>query len=1015
MRLISYSQILILILLISSCHAESWTVNENDSIQRILSQAAPGDVIIINKGIFHENLVINKSLKLIGNETPVIDGMGQGNVITLKADGISLLGFSLSNSSFMPGNDSGIKIASAYNEIKNNTIIKCATGVSLDNSLNNSIEENHIMNCSMGISLRNGTGNSIGKNSIKGSEEGIFLRESTNNTLRKNILTTNKYGLLLQHCQGNYILENNISYNDHGIVLDGCTGNILKMNNMSRNRWNFASNGKNDIDASNVAEGKAIYYLYGVSNQTVIAPSITAATVYCFNCNNITIKNQTMANNNYGIYLFNTTNSLIENITLKNNINDIVLDDSSFNKIISNNMGQNENNSITLIKSDYNLLNKNNISNGARGFYIFRSDQNEINNNTMEGNRRGSIVRESRENVIKDNAFNLTVSEEDDGMLLEKSDNNTLKENNFYRNNRHGINLDNSHNNQIERNKADYNKISGMNILESSYNRIFGNRVSFSIEESGFKIYDSNSNTIKYNDASYNMLNGLIFDNSHNNTIEGNLADGNNQNGLDISYSNGNRIENNTASNNTDGFYLYSCNNYLLSGNSATNNSANGFHISGNTNADYTNNTARNDARIGFLFDDCQFGSILFNKGNENLIGLVLYQSSDYIIANNDFSYNMANGLSLEDWSENITVINNSAKANEGFAIALLNSVNNTIRDNDISENLAGLGFFKSSNSTVYDNNYKNNKVAIYLNQSLLEPTSDVLSGRSLISMPIGTKANIYLLGSNNQSNTSEENISKFLRSYEILAEMPKLGRESIVVSDSGTSASTSVSEPSSSGGSGESSTGISILAIYNLKVNEIKKSLTRGKLVHSNYTEMNVSQVYLFEARIAANETEKNIRADFSSMPSETKDLLVSEYMEVNLTGADFEIAPQSKLIQPIPKWGMGKDFIQWLWNVKPLKEGTHNLVLTARAVIAADKENLPESTCFLDTKTVKINVIVEKKPVPPPLSKEGLTEAGKIWDTIYAKISALIILLISIFSLREKITDWRKQNKSK
>jgi len=58
---------------------------------------------------------------------------------------------------------------------------------------------------------------------------------------------------------------------------------------MSGNRYNFETLGKsyshfnNDIDTSNLVDGKPIYYLVGASG-TVVDSSSNAGIVYCINC-----------------------------------------------------------------------------------------------------------------------------------------------------------------------------------------------------------------------------------------------------------------------------------------------------------------------------------------------------------------------------------------------------------------------------------------------------------------------------------------------------------------------------------------------------------------------------------------------------------------------------------------------------------------------------------------------------------------------------------------------------------
>lgn len=911
-----------------ACQGASWTVNETDRIQDKIEHAGSGDTIIVNKGIYYEHLAINKSLNMLGVGMPIIDGLGNGSVIALLADEIVLDGFVAMNSSSLPGDDDGIKVISNNNIIKNNKIINCTSGLNLTNC--------------------------------------------KNNTVLNNIVSANNNGILIQESQGNEVISNNVSYNDRGIVLKDSANNTLRRNLMSGNRLNFDSEGENDIDSSNLVDGKPIYYLFRVFNRTIESPINEAGTVYCFNCNNITIRNQSLANNSYGVYFYNTTYSLIENIAFANNSNDIILQDSKLNIIYKNIMGPNQsynqNNSIMLYKSNENIIEENRVINSKNGI----------------------IIQESGENIINGNSFNSSRS--GDGIFFKKSDNNTFENNDVMGNSRYGISLDESNNNLIQNNRADYNRIGGINLKKSQGNSIMNNSFNHSIGENGLNIDKSNNNFIKSNQVSHNKQNGIRIRFSNNNTIMGNYAQENKANGIDYLRSDNNIIENNNVSKNLNGFYLYNCTKMMVSGNIALNNFANGFLIEKNELSNYKNNIAINNQKIGFLFQYCANNTVVSNKANNNTIGMVQYESRECTIFENDFSHNKANGISLEK-SINNSIINNTAGSNDGIGITLLSSNYTTIKNNNLYSNIGGMALLTSSNNTILGNNYSNNEQSLYLNQSNLSQISDT--------EPIETNLSKYM---KKVFNTNLRTYTKLIGQRSQDASTVETNRPSDISSSKSFASSRSVSENEPEEGD---SLGPS-LEDFSQAEKEIKKRLVRGKLVYTNITQMDINQTYLFKARIAANETDQNLTKDFSSSPSEVQGFDVSEYMEVTLAGDGFVITPQppGSQRQQIPKWGLGKDFGQWLWNVKPIDEGMHTLILTAFAVIAVD--NLPERPSLLETKTVIINVTVEKKREEQPTP---MVQAAKLWDSFYAKVSALIILLISILTLNEKIKQWKKR----
>ena len=78
------------------------------TIGAAVNQASQGDVILVKSGVYHENLQINKSLTLEGQDiaTTIIVGSGglQGNehiaTVTLKASGVRLTGLTIESKNY---------------------------------------------------------------------------------------------------------------------------------------------------------------------------------------------------------------------------------------------------------------------------------------------------------------------------------------------------------------------------------------------------------------------------------------------------------------------------------------------------------------------------------------------------------------------------------------------------------------------------------------------------------------------------------------------------------------------------------------------------------------------------------------------------------------------------------------------------------------------------------------------------------------------------------------------------
>ena len=293
--------------------------------------------------------------------------------------------------------------------------------------------------------------------------------------------------------ENNIVRDINATNNDYGIILYFSSNNTLKDNRMSGNGYNFGVWGANDnnIDTSNLVDGKPIYYLVGASDM-VIDSSSNAGTVYCIDCDNITVIGLTLTKNSDGVYFHNTSNSRIENNQISNNLFGIGLSKSTNNTVIDNN-ASNKFEGIKLYKSSNNTVidNKASTINGT-GIWIWLSMNNTITGNNASNNSKGISLRGSSNNTITGNIAN---DNKFYGILIVESSGNTITgntvsyntygiypvypssrktynpytgETNFSNNEHNGIDLSNSGNNKIYLNNF-------MNNLENVHPEISGN------------------------------------------------------------------------------------------------------------------------------------------------------------------------------------------------------------------------------------------------------------------------------------------------------------------------------------------------------------------------------------------------------------------------------------------------------------------------------------------------------------------------------------------------------------
>jgi len=71
-------------------------------IQDAIDNATEGDTVYVFNGTYYENIVVNKTINLIGEDrspwnASVIDGGGSGDVVHVSADRVNISGFTINN------------------------------------------------------------------------------------------------------------------------------------------------------------------------------------------------------------------------------------------------------------------------------------------------------------------------------------------------------------------------------------------------------------------------------------------------------------------------------------------------------------------------------------------------------------------------------------------------------------------------------------------------------------------------------------------------------------------------------------------------------------------------------------------------------------------------------------------------------------------------------------------------------------------------------------------------------
>lgn len=120
--------ILVIFMSIFSASAATVTVNSGESIQNAVDHASSADSILVRSGVYNEQVVIDKSLNIIG-DTESGAAILKGGII-LNAEGITVEGFRIT------GTDEGLLVKSNNNIIKNNIVVGNKLGIKLTGKSN---------------------------------------------------------------------------------------------------------------------------------------------------------------------------------------------------------------------------------------------------------------------------------------------------------------------------------------------------------------------------------------------------------------------------------------------------------------------------------------------------------------------------------------------------------------------------------------------------------------------------------------------------------------------------------------------------------------------------------------------------------------------------------------------------------------------------------------------------------------------------------------------------------------
>ena len=578
--------------------------NNYSKIQDAINDAIPGDTVFVYSGIYYENIVINKSINLVGEnrDTTIIDGKNSGDVVKITADGVNISGF---------------------------TICNCSIGIELYFSNNVSIANDNVTINGIGIYLYYSSNCTIINSSIT-CKNGIYLYYSCNDVIANSTISANLDYCIYLYYSINCIITNTTMLNN-GIAICG-----------KIEHWN-----SHTIDISNTVNGKPIYYWKNTNGGVI---PLGAGQIILANCTNIVISNHSLSHATIGMEIGFSSNCTVTNNRVDSNSWYGIWLYYANNCTIINNTICHNGDALYLYSSNNCVITNNNVTINGIGVYLYHSHNCIINGSLFTENNGGIHSSFSNSCTI----INTTINSRDYDIWLDYSSNCTMTNTSMSTKgivltgelehwNSHTIDISNTVNGKPiyywKNTNGGVIPLGAGQIILANCTNVTVNNQNLSHPTTGIQVGFSSICTIINNIIDTNNWYSIRLYHSVGCTVINNTVS-NSGRGIELVCSINCIITSNIVSNNGQGILLLYSVNCTITNNSCNTN-YNGIYLYSSGTCVIANNSISNNINGIYLYSIFQYHSSN-NTINDNIItnnvyGIYLYLSSNNIIYNNYF------------------------------------------------------------------------------------------------------------------------------------------------------------------------------------------------------------------------------------------------------------------------------------------------------------------------------------------------------------------------------------------
>ena len=222
------------------------------SLQTRIDAAPPGSTVVVGPGIYRGDLILDRSVRLVGRGRPKLVGSGRGSVVRIRAADVTVEGFDIDGlgGGNLGRDTSGIHIAAPRATVRDCGVENSLFGIYLREAHGSAVERCTVRGIpgkepgekGSGIHVWNTESFRLVGNVIRGTRDGLYVQSSPKGTIIGNVAADLRYGLHYMYSDDNVFEDNTFENGDAGTAVMYSRRIIFRRNRFLHNRG-FASVG----------------------------------------------------------------------------------------------------------------------------------------------------------------------------------------------------------------------------------------------------------------------------------------------------------------------------------------------------------------------------------------------------------------------------------------------------------------------------------------------------------------------------------------------------------------------------------------------------------------------------------------------------------------------------------------------------------------------------------------------------------------------------------------------------